>query len=72
MKPIAKITKSCSVGIWDNEQYVARIYADKITVQHPCVRWVDNTGSLCFKRHTIRDGATVAAIRGCFCVNHLS
>lgn len=55
MIPLYTITKDVSVGIWDNEQYVARIYKDKVIVVTPYVKWVNNSGSLAYSKQSIRD-----------------
>ena len=39
------IYKDVSIGIWDNCQYIARIYKDKIIIISPCVKWAGNTGN---------------------------
>lgn len=62
MKPLSTITKDVSVGIWENEEYVARIYKDKIIVVSPYVRWIDNSGNLDYRRESIRDQKTVDRI----------
>ena len=53
-KPIYTISKDVSVGIWNNAQYVARIYTDKVIVVSPYVRWRNNSGSLDYKKESIR------------------
>lgn len=50
------------VGIWDNCEYVARVYADKIIVVSPYINWSNNSGSLAIKKEAIRNPATVAAV----------
>ena len=62
MKPLSTITKNVSVGIWDNEEYVARIYKDKIIVVSPYVRWINNSGNLDYRKESIRDQKTVDRI----------
>lgn len=53
-RPICKITKDVVVGIYDSE-YSANIYADKIIVTTPYIKWIDNSGSLDTKKNAIRD-----------------
>lgn len=62
MKPLYTITKDVSVGIWNNEEYVARIYKDKIIVVSPYVRWINNSGNLDYRKESIRDQKTVDRI----------
>lgn len=62
MKPMYTITKDVSVGIWNNEKYVARIYKDKVIVVSPYVRWVNNSGNLDYRKESIRDQKTVDRI----------
>jgi len=61
-KPIHTITKDISVGIYDNCQYVARVYADKIIVVSPTVKWIGNTGGYHEIKESIRDQARVDAV----------
>lgn len=61
-KPLYTITKPVSVGIWDNEEYVARIYRDKIIVETPIVRWVNNSGNLHISKNAIRREACIKAV----------
>lgn len=61
-KTLYTITKDVSVGIWDNEQYVARIYPDKIIVETPSVRWVGNSGSLHIYKNAIRHAACISKV----------
>ena len=57
------ITKDCKVGIYDNCEYVARIYADRIVVTSPYIRWAGNTGGYAERKERITDPATLAAVR---------
>jgi aspartate ammonia-lyase len=61
-KPLNTITKDVIVGIYDNCEYVARIYADKIIVVTPYIKWVGNTGGYAESKQTIRDSKTIAAV----------
>jgi hypothetical protein len=57
-----RITKDAVVGIYDNCEYVARIYADKIVVVTPYVKWVGNTGGYAERKDTIRDTKTISDV----------
>ncbi len=61
-KPIKKIEKSIQVGIWGDCDCIARIYADKIIITEPIVRWRNNTGSLSTKKWAIRSPKLIALI----------
>jgi hypothetical protein len=56
------IYANTQVGIYDNCQYIARIYRDKIIVTSPTVRWVGNTGGYHETKEAIRDQAVVDAV----------
>ena len=56
------ITKDCNVGIYDNCEYIARIYPDRIVVTSPYVKWVGNTGGYAERKERITDTATLAAV----------
>ncbi len=56
------LTKNVQVGIFENCEYVARIYADKIVVITPHVKWVGNTGGYAERKDTIRDANTIARV----------
>lgn len=60
--PKFTITKDVSVGIWNDEQYIARVYADKIIVESPCVKWVNNCGSLAVSKEAIRNPGVISAV----------
>jgi hypothetical protein len=62
MKTTYTITKDTKVGIYDNCEYVARVYADKIIVISPYVKWVGNTGGYAEAKEAIRDQKIVAAV----------
>lgn len=57
------ITKACKVGIYDNCEYIARIYADRIVVTSPYIKWVGNTGGYAERKERITDPATLATVR---------
>jgi hypothetical protein len=59
MSPKHTITKDVKVGIYDNCEYVARVYTDKIIVVSPYVKWVGNTGGYAEKKEAIRDQRVV-------------
>ena len=58
MKPKYTITRAIHVGLWDSE-YVARVYADKIIIVAPYVKWVGNSGSYAEEKLAIRDKRVV-------------
>lgn len=60
--PKFTLTKEVSVGIWNDEEYIARVYADKIIVESPYVKWVNNSGSLAVSKEAIRKPAVIAAV----------
>ena len=62
MNPLHTITQEVSVGIWNSEEYIARIYTDKVIIESPSVRWVNNSGSLHISKTAIRDLKIVASI----------
>ena len=62
MKPMHTITKDVSVGIWNNEEYIARIYKDKVIVVSPYVKWINDSGNLDYRKESIRDQKTVDRI----------
>lgn len=55
-------TRSVSVGIYDNCNYVARVYADKIIVVSPYIKWVGNSGGYAECKNAIRDHAVIASV----------
>ena len=57
------ITKDCKVGIYDNCEYIARIYADRIVVTSPYVKWVGNTGGYAERKERITDTRTLASVK---------
>ncbi len=59
------IYKDCKVGIYDNCQYVARIYPDRIVVTSPYVKWVGNTGGYAESKERITDARTLATVQAC-------
>lgn len=62
MKPLNTITLPVKVGIYDNCSYVIRVYADKITVLEPTIRWIGNTGGYAERKVAIRDPKIVASV----------
>ena len=60
--PKFTITQNVSVGIYDNCEYVARIYADKIVFLSPYIKWIGNTGGYLERKEAIRVPAVVTAI----------
>jgi hypothetical protein len=62
MKPLYEISNDIHVGIWDNCTRSANIYADKIIVREPYVKWINNSGNLAWKRIAIRDQKTIKAV----------
>lgn len=62
MKAINTITKDVSVGIYDNCEYIARIYSDKIIVVSPYVKWVGNSGGYAERKEAIRDQKVIDAV----------
>lgn len=55
------MTQKVKVGIYDSE-YVARVYAEKITLVLPRVRWIGNTGGYAEIKKSIRDVRVVNAV----------
>lgn len=53
--PLHTITLDTSVGIYENCEYTARVYAEKIIVVSPYVKWVGNSGGYAEKKEAIRD-----------------
>lgn len=60
--PKYTITRDVSVGIYDNCEYTARVYADKIIVVSPYVKWVGNSGGYAERKEAIRTPEVVAAV----------
>jgi hypothetical protein len=60
--PAYTLIKAVKIGIWDNSQYVARVYADKIILVSPYVKWVGSTGGYAERRLAIRDMVVVSAV----------
>lgn len=60
--PKHTLTKDVKVGIYDNCEYVARVYADKIILVSPYVKWVGNTGGYAESKVAIRDQAIVSRV----------
>ena len=62
MKPLYTLTRNTNVGIYDNCEFVARIYKDKIITCTPYVRWVGNTGGYAERKDAIRDQKIIDAV----------
>jgi hypothetical protein len=56
------ISLDCTVGIYKNSEYTARVYADKIIVTVPYVKWEGNSGGYAERKVAIRSLATVTAV----------
>lgn len=61
-KPQYTINKPVKVGIYDNCEYIARVYPDKIITVSPYVKWVGQSGGYAERKEAIRDQATVDAV----------
>ena len=57
------ITMDCTVGIYDNCEYVARIYTDRVVVTSPYVKWVGNSGGYAERKERITDADVLASVR---------
>jgi hypothetical protein len=62
MKPLHTLTADVSVGIYDNCERVARVYADKIICVWPTVKWVGNTGGYYEEKRAIRTLSVVSRV----------
>lgn len=51
------ITRNLQVGIYDNCQQIARIYADRTVATIPYVKWVGNTGGYAERKIRIAGAA---------------
>lgn len=60
-KPLFKITKPATVGIF-NSCYKARVYSDKIITETPYIHWENNSGSLDMAKQSIRKPETIKEI----------
>jgi len=60
-----KQTIDVTTGIYDTE-YTMRDYGGKITITAPFVRWVNNSGSLDFRKTTVTNAKTMDVIRQMF------
>ncbi len=60
--PVQTLTKDCKVGIYDNCEYVACIYANHIVITSPYVRWIGNTGSYDERTNRITDPRVLASV----------
>ncbi len=61
-KPLFTICKDVSVGIYDNCEYIARIYKNKIIVVSPYVKWVGNTGGYAEAKNAIREPKIIEGV----------
>ena len=57
------ITMDCKVGIYDNCEYVARIYPGRIVVTSPYVKWAGNSGGYAERKERITDPNVLASVR---------
>ena len=59
------LRKPAHVDIYDGKYvaYVARIYADKIVLMTPCVRWDGNSGTYDVAKTVIRELRVIDAVR---------
>ena len=62
MKATYTITRDITVGIYENCEYIARVYADKIIVVSPYVKWVGNSGGYAERKEAIRDPVVIAKV----------
>jgi hypothetical protein len=62
MKATYTITKNVQVGIYENCDYTARIYKDKIIVVSPYVKWVGNTGGYAERKEAIRNQKVIDSV----------
>lgn len=46
-----------------NQEYIARIYSDKIIISCPTIRWIGNSGSYHEARKSIRDQKIIDSVR---------
>lgn len=60
--PKFTISRDVQVGIYENCEYIARVYADKIIVISPYVKWVGNSGGYAERKEAIRTPAVVVAV----------
>ena len=58
-KLLHTLTYDSQVGIWEDQTTTARIYADKIIVESPYVKWIGNTGNLAFRKVAVRNQTAV-------------
>jgi len=57
-----QITKDVKVGIWENSAYIANVYADKIILTIPYVKWIGNSGNYAERKLALRDIAIIAKV----------
>jgi len=63
MKKVMKLSKERQVGIYERCEIEAKIYPDKILLSLPYIAWQGQTGSLDYRRCSIRDQAVLARVR---------
>ena len=61
-KLLHEISYDSDVGIWGSQTATARIYDDKIIVCAPYVKWLDNSGTLAFRKTAIRNQKWIAEV----------
>jgi len=57
-----QITKAVKVGIYENSSYVATVYANKIILTIPYVRWIGNSGNYAERKVALRDHELIAKV----------
>jgi hypothetical protein len=62
MTPKHTLTKEVQVGIYENCEYVARVYADKIILVTPYVQWIGNSGGYAERKEAIRNQEVVSRV----------
>lgn len=62
---LRELRKGVKVGIYDNCEYIARIYKGKIVVTVPYVKWIGNSGSYAERKERISDIQTVREVQAC-------
>jgi len=57
-----QITKAVQVGIYENSSYVATVYANKIILTIPYVKWVGNSGNYAERKVALRDHELITKV----------
>jgi len=57
-----QITKAVKVGIYENSSYVATVYANKIILTIPYVRWIGNSGNYAERKVALRDHELITKV----------